>query len=68
MDTGRWFEAGVHVVNTEDPSGEGRQRYLSHYGSGRGHDEGKVSWGDASGKKLGHVELATTNSPVQLYL
>ncbi|KAI0087034.1 hypothetical protein BDY19DRAFT_907895 [Irpex rosettiformis] len=68
VTTGRWFEAGVHVVNTQDPSGRGRQRYVSRGVSQHGHSEGKVTWGDAGGRRLGHAELSTTNSPAQLYL
>ena len=68
VDTGRWFEAGIHVVNTQDPSGRGRQRYVSRGGDGRGHGEGKATWGDASGRRLGHAAISTTHSPVHLYL
>lgn len=68
VKAGYWDEAGVHVVNTEDPSGEGRQRYISHYGSGRDRNEGRVFWGDAGTKKLGYAELFSDDSPVNLYL
>lgn len=68
VKAGYWDEAGVHVVNTEDPSGEGRQRYTSHYGSGRDRNEGRVFWGDAGTKKLGYAELFSDDSPVNLYL
>ena len=68
VTTGRWFEAGVHVSDKEDPSGQGRQRRVTRNGSPRGYAEGKVVWGDADGLGSSYAELTTSNSPAHLYL
>lgn len=66
--TGQWFPAGVHVINKIDPSGKGRTREVAINGSRPGYVEGNVTWGPPDGKRLGQIELVTTNSPVDLYL
>ncbi|KAH8090997.1 hypothetical protein BXZ70DRAFT_1011259 [Cristinia sonorae] len=71
LSTGRWFPATVNYEEgVEDPAGKGRHRVVETRDYGRGHASGKVSWkaDDAAMRTVGSVDLATSNSGIQLIL
>ncbi len=62
--------ATVNLVNKIDPVPNGnRTRYIATNGSVPGHIEGNVNWGNTTvGKRLGAIDLSTSNAPVTLNL
>lgn len=62
--------ATVNLVNKIDPVPNGnRTRYIATNGSVPGYIEGNINWGNTTvGKRLGAIDLATSNAPVTLNL
>ena len=62
----------LHVEkNVRDPSGRGRYRSVHTHTFGNfnpGTVEGRVLWGAEDGRRLGSVELSTSNAPLTVTL